>query len=347
MKALVLEKKQHAVLRDIALPTTVGDNDVKIAMRTVGICGSDLHYYLHGAIGPFVVREPMVLGHEGAGVVIETGRGVTNLKPGDRVCMEPGIPQWNSRAARLGLYNLDPSVRFWATPPVHGCLTPEVVHPADLTFRLPDNVSFAEGAFVEPLAVGLQAATKARVAPGQVGVVLGAGTIGMMTALAALAAGCSDVIVTDVQQEKLDIAAQYPGLHPVNVAREDAVAAVEKLTGGWGADVVFEASGHMRAFDNIFDLPCPGGAVVLIGMPERPVAFDVVAVQVKELRIESVFRYANVFPRAIALLGSGKIDVKPLISRTFPFEQSVEAFQFAAQGAPDMIKTQIEFSGAG
>lgn len=346
MKALVLESKQHAVLRDIDLPTTVGDHDVKIAMRTVGICGSDLHYYLHGAIGPFVVREPMVLGHEGSGVVIAAGRAVTNLRPGDRVCMEPGIPQWNSRAARLGLYNLDPSVRFWATPPVHGCLTPEVVHPADLTFRLPGNVSFAEGAFVEPLAVGLQAATKAHIQPGQIGVVLGAGTIGMMTALAALAAGCSDVIITDVQQEKLDIAAQYPGIHPVNVAREDLVAAVKKLTDGWGADVVFEASGHMRAFDNILDLPCPGGTVVLIGMPEKPVAFDVVAASVKELRIETVFRYANIFPRAVALLASGKINVRPLISRTFPFAQSVEAFQFAAQGAPDVVKTQIVFPGA-
>ncbi|MDA8250934.1 MAG: NAD(P)-dependent alcohol dehydrogenase [Rhodospirillales bacterium] len=346
MKALVLESKRHAVLRDIDLPQTLGEGDVRIAMRAVGICGSDLHYYLHGAIGPFVVREPMVLGHEGSGVVVEAGKAVTNLKPGDRVCMEPGIPQWNSRAARLGLYNLDPSVRFWATPPVHGCLAPEVVHPADLTFRLPDSVSFAEGAFVEPLAVGLQAATKARIAPGQVGVVLGAGTIGMMTALAALAAGCSDIIITDVQQEKLDIAARYPGLHPVNVAKEDAVAAVRKLTDGWGADVVFEASGHARAFDNILDFACPGGCLVLIGMPERPVSLDVVAASVKELRIETVFRYANIFPRAVALLASGKIDVKPLISRTFPFEQSVEAFAFAAQGQPDVVKTQIVFPGA-
>lgn len=345
MKALVLESKHHAVLRDIDLPQTLGEQDVRIAMRAVGICGSDLHYYLHGAIGPFVVREPMVLGHEGSGVVLETGAAVTSLRPGDRVCMEPGIPQWNSRASRLGLYNLDPSVRFWATPPVHGCLAPEVVHPADLTFRLPDSVSFAEGAFVEPLAVGMQAATKARIQPGAIGVVLGCGTIGMMTALAALAAGCADVFITDVQQEKLDIAARYPGLHPVNVAKEDGVAAVRKFTDGWGADVVFEASGHGRAFENIFDFACPGGCVVLVGMPGTKVGFDILGAQVKELRLETVFRYANVYPRAIALLGSGKIDVKPLISRSFPFEQSVEAFAFAAQGQPDVVKTQILFPG--
>lgn len=344
MRALVLESKRHATLRDIDVPTELGEGDVRVAMRAVGICGSDLHYYLHGAIGPFVVREPMVLGHEGAGVVTEIGRNVTELRPGDRVCMEPGIPQWNSRAARLGLYNLDPAVRFWATPPVHGCLMPSVVHPADLTFHLPDNVSFAEGAFVEPLAVGLQAAGKARIVPGQVGVVVGSGTIGLVTALAALAAGCAQVVVIDVQQAKLNIAARYPGLVPVNVTQEDPVERVRGLTGGWGADVVFEASGSIRAFDRILDLPCPGGTLVLIGMPEGKVELDVVAAQIKELRIESVFRYANIFPRAVALLASGTIDVKPLISRTFPFERSVEAFEFAAQGAPDVVKTQIVFA---
>ncbi|MDT8262808.1 zinc-binding dehydrogenase, partial [Roseomonas sp. DSM 102946] len=256
---------------------------------------------------------------------------------------EPGIPDWTSRAARQGLYNLDPAVRFWATPPVHGCLAPEVVHPANLTFRLPDNVSFAEGAFVEPLAVGIQAAVKARIAPGQVAVVLGAGTIGMMTALAALAAGCASVVVTDVQAEKLEIAGRYAGIHPVNVAREDAAEKVRALTDGWGADVVFEASGSPRAFAGMMDLACPGGALVLVGIPPGPVPFDVSAAQVKELRIENVFRYAHVFPRAVALLASGKIDVKPLISRTFPFEQSVEAFEFAAEGRPEAIKTQIAF----
>ena len=116
---------------------------VKIAIGTVGICGSDVHYYTHGRIGPFVVNDPMVLGHEAAGVIEEVGEGVTHLRHGDRVCMEPGIPDPNSRAARLGKYNLDPAVRFWATPPVHGVLRPTVVHPADFTFKLPDHVSYA------------------------------------------------------------------------------------------------------------------------------------------------------------------------------------------------------------
>ena len=342
MRALVLERPKELSLRDIDLPHAIGPNDVRIAMRTVGICGSDLHYYLHGKIGPFVVREPMVLGHEGSGQVIEIGADVRNLVVGDRVCVEPGVPDWSSKASRLGLYNLDPSLTFWATPPDHGCLTPEVIHPANLTFKLPDAVSYAEGAFVEPLAVGMQAATKARIEPGSVAVVLGAGTIGVMTALAALAAGCSRVLITDVQDEKLATAGRYDGIETINVARERPLDRIMAMTEGWGADVVFEASGSPRAYDGMYELACPGGAVVLIGNVPGPVTIDVMAALVKELRVEHVFRYANVFPRTVALLASGKIDLKPLISRTYPFDEAVEAFEFAAEARPDVVKVQIE-----
>ena len=182
MQALVLEQAHSITLRDIDIALAVGPRDVKIKIHTVGICGSDVHYFKHGKIGPFAVEAPMVLGHEASGVVAEVGAEVTHLKVGDRVCMEPGVPQFDSPATMRGLYNLDPAVRFWATPPIHGCLTPYVVHPAAFTFKLPDNVSFGEGAIVEPLAIGLQAAKKAAIKPGDVAVVIGAGTIGASTA---------------------------------------------------------------------------------------------------------------------------------------------------------------------
>ncbi|HUG60629.1 MAG TPA: alcohol dehydrogenase catalytic domain-containing protein, partial [Methylomirabilota bacterium] len=175
MKALVLERKGVLSLRPKETPQEVGPNDVKIAIHTVGICGSDVHYYEDGKIGPFIVETPMILGHEAAGTVIEVGSAVTALKVGDRVCAEPGIPDPNSKASKLGLYNVDPSVRFWATPPVDGCLIPHVIHPAAYTYRLPDRVSFAEGAMVEPFAIGMQAAAKAKIRPGDVAVVTGAG----------------------------------------------------------------------------------------------------------------------------------------------------------------------------
>lgn len=341
VRALVLEKQHELNLREIDLPLEVGPGMVRIAIHTVGVCGSDVHYYTHGRIGPFVVNAPMVLGHEAAGTVVEVGEGVRHLKVGDRVCMEPGIPDPNSRASRLGMYNVDPAVRFWATPPIHGVLTAEVVHPANYTFKLPDHVSFAEGAMVEPFAVGMQAATKARITPGDTAVVLGAGPIGTMVALAALAGGCARVIVADLAQPKLDIAAQYQGIIPVNIRETKLVEKVEELTEGWGADVVFECSGSPRAWETIMDLPRPGGCIVVVGLPVEPTKVDIAGASTKELRIENVFRYAHQYDRAIALIASGKVDLKPLISETFAFEDSKAAFDRAVEARPDDVKLQI------
>ncbi|MDI9647246.1 NAD(P)-dependent alcohol dehydrogenase [Burkholderia cenocepacia] len=342
MKALVLERTRELALRDIDLPQAVGPGDVRIKVHTVGVCGSDVHYYVHGGIGPFRVDAPMVLGHEASGTIVETGADVTHLRVGDRVCMEPGVPRLDSPATLRGLYNLDPDVRFWATPPIHGCLTPFVVHPAAFTYRLPDNVSFAEGAIVEPLSIGLQAAKKAAMKPGDLAVVIGAGTIGAMTALAALAGGAARVILADVVPAKLALFAGNPAVTTVDVRTRPLADAVAEASGGWGADVVFEASGSANAYAGLVDLMCPGGCAVLIGMPVAPVPLDVVALQAKEGRIESVFRYANIFPRALALIASGAIDVKPFISRTFPFSEGVRAFEEAASGHPRDVKIQIE-----
>ncbi|RUX22328.1 MAG: NAD(P)-dependent alcohol dehydrogenase [Mesorhizobium sp.] len=345
MRALVLEKKGELSLREIALPQDVGPDDVRIAIHTVGVCGSDVHYYTHGAIGSYIVRQPMVLGHEASGTIVEVGANVTNLKVGDRVCMEPGVPNLSSRATKLGIYNVDPDVRFWATPPVHGVLAPYAVHPAAFTYKLPDNVSFAEGAMVEPFAIGMQAAARARIVPGDVAVVVGCGPIGIMIALAALAGGCSKVLISDFSAPKLEIAGQYPGIVPVNVGEQSLVDAVRSATDNWGADIVFEASGSPKAFANLFDIVRPGGAVVLVGLPVETVELNVPAAISKEVRIETVFRYANIFDRALQLIASGKVDLKPLITGTYDFSESIKAFERAAQGRPQDVKLQILLTG--
>ena len=345
-RALVLEEKMRLSLREIALEEPLGPRDVRIGLQRVGVCGSDVHYYTHGGIGDYIVRSPMILGHEASGVVVETGAAVTELKEGDRVCMEPGIPDPASKAARLGKYNLDPAVRFWATPPVHGVLRPTVVHPADFTFKLPDNVSLAAAAMVEPLATGVHATVKAEIKPGDTAVVIGAGTIGLVTVLAAFAAGCARVIVSDVDDAKLAIAeslAKIPGtIVGVNARSGDIAAVTREITAGWGADVLFECSGNEHAAATMFDILAPGGRAVMIGIPLRPFAHDVSKACAKEIRIEHVFRYAHVFPRCVAMLGSGAIDVSPLITRTFPFEESIEAFEFAAGHPTGMVKVQID-----
>lgn len=347
MKSLVMERKMELSLRDFPeiskAEETLGPRDVRIKLHTVGICGSDVHYYTHGRIGPFVVNEPMILGHEASGTVIETGDAVTHLAVGDRVCMEPGIPDPTSRAARLGMYNIDPAVRFWATPPVHGILRPTCVHPADFTFKLPGNVSFAEAAMVEPLAVGVHAATKARVKPGDIAVVMGAGPIGLVTALSALAAGCARVYVTDLAEKKLEIAAALsPAIVPVHVGREEIAPRVLADTDGWGADIVFEATGSPHAARTVFEPLCPGGCVVMIGGQPDPIQYDAGAAMVREARVENIFRYAHAFPRCLGMLSGGAIDVKPLITRTFDFDDSVRAFEIAASAPPADVKMQIE-----
>ncbi|ABC21057.1 NAD(P)-dependent alcohol dehydrogenase [Rhodospirillum rubrum] len=340
---VVLERQGALSLRDIDIPGTLapGANEVRIAIKSVGICGSDVHYFKHGRIGDFIVTEPMILGHEASGVVEEIGSAVTHLRVGDRVCMEPGVPDFSSIETLRGMYNLDPSVRFWATPPYHGCLTAEVVHPASLTYRLPDSVSFAEGAMVEPLAIGVYAAAKAQIRPGDIAVVTGAGTIGMMVVFAALAAGCAEVIVSDVAAEKLALLASHPEVTTVDLTRESLADAVAARTDGRGVDVFFEASGSTRPYETMIDLIGRGGRIVLVGMPQEKPQLDVVALQVKEISLTGTFRYANVWDRTLKLLGSGKIDLKPLISATFPFSDSVRAFDRAAQHLPSDVKIQI------
>ncbi len=340
MKALVLEKAGQISIQDWEAPEIVGENDVEIKIHSVGICGSDVHYYQYGRIGPFIVEKPMILGHEASGVITAVGKNVTHLKIGDRVCMEPGIPNLQSPQSRAGIYNLDPEVRFWATPPIDGCLRERVIHPAAFTFKLPDNVSFAEGAMVEPLSIGMQAATKAEIKPGDIALVVGAGTIGIVTALAALAGGCSDVIICDVFDEKLEIAKQYPGLHPVN--SKVLAEKVNVLTDGNGVNILFECSGAKPVIATISEHIAPGGIAVLVGMPIDPAPLDIVSAQAKEITFKTIFRYANMYPRTIRLLSSGKLKVTPLLSATYKFKDSVQAYERAAEGRPTDIKIMLE-----
>ncbi|WP_394213860.1 NAD(P)-dependent alcohol dehydrogenase [Brachybacterium vulturis] len=344
MRAVVLQEPGRITIEDVPRPGEPGPGEVRIAMHTVGICGSDVHYYTHGAIGDFVLEAPMILGHEGSGTVIAVGEGVAHLAPGDRVCMEPGIPDARSRAAREGMYNVDPAVRFWATPPYDGCLAEEVVHPAEYTYALPEALSFAEGALIEPFAVGMQAATKARLRPGDIAAVVGCGTIGIMTAIAALNGGASRVYVSDLAPEKLALIDGISGLIPVDASREDLGERVRQDTGGWGPQAVFEASGAAGSYASIWDVPAPGGVLVVVGMPARPVSFDTTKAQVRELRIETVFRYANVYQKAVDLAAGEGVDLGRFVTQTFPVEEAVAVFERGAQGRPTDTKLQLTFA---
>lgn len=196
---------------------------------------------------------------------------------------------------------------------------------------------------VEPLAVGVHAATKAKVKPGDLALVQGAGPIGLVTALAALAAGCARVYVTDVDESKLALAGGLSqAITPINVTGTDATAEILRQTDGWGVECVFECSGHPRAAGQVFDALCPGGVVVFVGIPVDPFNYDLGKAMVREARVEQIFRYAHVFPRCVAMLSSGAINLKPLITRKFAFDESVHAFEVAASAPKGDVKMQIE-----
>jgi D-xylulose reductase len=341
MKALVLEEKKKLSLRDYPISETMGPYDVKIQIKACGICGSDVHYYLEGGIGDFIVREPMILGHEAAGVIIEKGDKVTNLALGDLVCMEPGIPNMRSREVREGMYNLDPDVVFWATPPIHGCLRETVVHPAQFCFKLPKGMTAAEGAMMEPLAIGIEAAKKAAIKPGDTALVIGCGTIGVMCAISALAGGCSRVYISDVKQEKLDLAGSIPNIIPVNTGKTDLKEFIMKETGS-GCDIIFEASGSPKVYPDFFRCARKGAKVVLVGLMNGTVPIDVNFLTSQGITIEAIFRYINCFDRAIALVNAGKIDIKKFISKTFKFDDAIAAYEYAAAGHTDVVKVMIE-----
>ena len=343
MKALVLEERKKLSLRDYPVSETTGPDDVKVAIKACGICGSDVHYFLEGKIGDFVVKEPMILGHEASGVVLETGANVKNLKAGDKVCMEPGIPDFKSVETLKGMYNLDPAVRFWATPPIHGCLRETVVHPASLCFKLPDNVSFHEGALVEPVAIGMWAAKTARIVPGDTALVIGGGTIGIVTALAAESSGCSKVYIAEIKKSKVEFINQHYSdkLEVIDLNQSDIKSFFCKK-GLKGVDIVFEASGSEKVFENICTYLVSGGRMVLIGMPSGPVPLDVVAMQTKELSIKTIFRYANIYPLVISMIASGKLNVKPLVTKVYSFADSIKAFEYAATLPEKYVKIMLD-----
>lgn len=321
----------------------VGDGDVLIKVQSVGICGSDLHYYAKGAIGNFVVKFPFVLGHEAAGIVTQVGPKVTNLKPGDRVCMEPGVPCMACEECLSGHYNLCKQVRFWATPPYDGCLSEYVSHPAAFTFRIPDNMSYTEGALVEPLSIGLHACNTGGVRLGHTVAILGAGCIGLVTLLSAKAYGATTVIAGDVLDKRLDKAKEL-GAVPVNTKSEDFSARVMELTDNRGADVVIDCAGFSETVGQALKCAKPAGMVVIVGLGADYLDHvDAGLMSTKELTVKSIFRYRNLYPTAIHAIGDGRIDVMSIVSHRFSFDDTPNAFATCHNDIRNVVKGVIEY----
>ena len=311
-------------------------HQVQIAVKSVGVCGSDIHYWEHGRIGPYVVESDLVLGHEASGVVTAIGSDVTSISVGDRVAIEPGVPCGHCYECRMGRYNLCPEVQFFATPPVDGAFAQFVVIDENFAHRVPDSMSFDEAALIEPLSVGVWACKKAKIAPGSRVLVTGAGPVGLMCAKVARASGAIEVTVTDVNLERLKAAAAMG--FTIHRSGVDQALTEKSFT------AVIECSGNVHAINTAIRAAAPASVVVLVGMAaDGNVTVPVDVIQGRELWLTGTFRYAHTYPTAIGLVSSGAVIISDLVSASYDLG-NVENALGHARKHPEDLKVIVRVS---
>jgi L-iditol 2-dehydrogenase len=336
VRAAVLNRPGEVAVVERPAPVP-GPGEVLVRVRAVGVCGSDTHYFDHGRIGRFVVESPLVLGHEASGVVEGVGSDVDPARVGERVSIEPGVPCRQCVQCLGGRYNLCPDMVFHATPPVDGSLAELVVIHQAFAHPVPDSVSDEEAALLEPLSVGIWACRKGEVGPGSRVLVTGAGPIGLVCIQVARACGASEVVVTDLNAERLGVATE---LGATGTIASGSVALDDWYAGRPAPEVLLECSGHAGATVDAIRVLAPAGRAVLVGMGGDELALPLSVVQERELVVTGTFRYANTWPTAIGLVGSGLVDLARLVTGRFPLTESAAALT-AARDTPGAIKAVI------
>ncbi|KYN02632.1 Sorbitol dehydrogenase [Cyphomyrmex costatus] len=318
--------------------------EVLLEMGCVGICGSDVHYLVNGRIGDFIVKKPMILGHESSGTVAKLGKNVKNLKVGDRVAIEPGVPCRICTHCKEGRYNLCKDIVFCATPPVHGSLRRFYKHAADFCFKLPDHMSLEEGALLEPLSVGVHACKRGEIGIGSKLLILGAGPIGLVTLLVAKAMGAAKIVITDILQSRLNIAkklgADVTYLIQKDRLEKDVVADIHAIFEG-EPNRTIDASGAQSSIRLAILATKSGGVVVLVGMGAPEVQIPLINALIREVDIRGVFRYVNDYKDALELISSGRVNVKSLVTHNYKLEDTMQAFETSRTGAGGAIKVMI------
>jgi L-iditol 2-dehydrogenase len=324
MRANVLHAKETVSVDDVPVPTLDADQ-VLVRIEAVGVCGSDVHYFHEMRIGDFVVEEPMILGHESAGTIVEVGADVPRDRIGERVSIEPQRACRVCEQCKAGRYNLCPFMEFYATPPIDGAFAQFAAIQADYVYPIPDDMSIEAAALCEPLSVGVWANQKAGVGPGSRVLIAGAGPIGIVVAQVAKAFGASEIIVSDILELRREQAKRFGATRVIDPAAES----VEGLE----VDVFIDASGAEPAVRAGILAVKPAGRVVLVGMGKPDQSLPVTRIQVRELVVTGTFRYANTWPLAIELVASGKVDLDALVSGRFGLDEVEQALTTAGDAA--------------
>jgi L-iditol 2-dehydrogenase len=344
MKAMVLTGIRQMKMVEMSDPVIVNETDVLIKMKTVGVCGSDVHYYTTGKIGSQIVKYPFPVGHEGAGVVVKTGKSVTRVKKGDRVAFDPAMPCFNCDQCRSGREHTCRKLKFLGCPgQADGCLTEYIVMPETSCFPLSDNLSFDHAVISEPLAIGVYAVKKSvRIKDSKIGI-LGFGPIGMSVLLPVIAQGAAKVYVTDKINERL-IVAKKTGAHWTgNPDNEDIVKEITKVE-PLLLDVIYECCGQQEAIDQAVELVKPGGKIMIIGIPETDRwSFSSDEMRRKEITVTNVRRQVHCTAEALDMINEGILDVSLMPTHRFSFERTKEAFDLVAGYKDGVMKAMIEF----
>lgn len=355
-RAFVLQSIKNVSFEDRPIPSLRDEHDVRIHVEQTGICGSDVHYWQRGRIGDFILQSPIVLGHESAGVVVEVGKKVKNVKVGDRVAIEPGVPCRRCDFCRSGAYNLCEDTVFAATPPHDGTLQKYYTVASDYVYPIPKHMSAEDGALVEPVAVAVQIVKVADLRAGQTVLVFGCGPIGVLCQAVAKASGASKVIGVDISESRAQFARDFAadgvyvsntrapeGTDPVDAARAVGEKIVAEYGLGEGADVVLECTGAEPCIQAGIFAAKKGGTYVQAGMGRENVTFPITTACIRALNIKGSIRYSTgCYPQAVKLIADGKIQPSKLITHRFKFEQAVDAFELVRQAQENTLKVIIE-----
>lgn len=332
MRASVLLEAETLELQERAVPVPDPDQ-VLIRIEAVGVCGSDVHFFHEGKLGDWEATEPLVLGHESAGVIVAVGSAVDPARIGERVSIEPQRPDPTSRESLSGSYNLCPNMEFYAVPGVDGAFAQYATIQSHFAHRVPDHVSLEAAALLEPLSVAIATARKAGFTAGSRVLITGAGPIGIVTAQVARAYGASEIIVTDVDPQRRAQAERFGATRTIDALNEP----VGSL--GLDVDAFVDASGAPAAVRSGFGEVRPGGTVVLVGMGPTEIPLPVSTIQNRELVVTGIFRYNNTWPLAIDLVASGRVDLDALVTGRFGLDRVAEALNSTRD--PQTLKSVV------